>query len=155
MKYNLTYFFESIRSMLGGVESRYKANNHPAYEVKCPYCLKSGSVLGVGKDKESYLLLCPNCEKGYSLHSLIQDHGTDTLKEEWWKFRSGWIDYRELGYPIKHKNVGRHKCQSNALRSIRDKMNTANQMAWHSVLNEIGETNNNHPGNQCGHLEQE
>ena len=133
MNANLASFFDSVCSMLGGVPSKYKANNHPAYKVVCPYCRKSGSVLGVGKDKQSYLLLCPNCEKGYSLHTLIQDHAPDDLKDAWWKFRSGWIDYKHLGYPIKHRS-GELQGRS---RTFRDKMRLAAEMSALWVADEL------------------
>ena len=125
MKHNLLYFFNAIRTLLGGVESKYKANDHAAYQVKCPYCLKNGSVLGLGRDRESYLLLCPNCDKGYSLHTLIQDHGNDDLKDAWWKFRSGWIDYKQLGYPIKRHSGAGQRC----VKTFRDRMRVASEMA--------------------------
>jgi hypothetical protein len=127
MKHNLLYFFNAIRTLLGGVESKYKANDHTAYQVKCPYCLKNGSVLGLGRDRESYLLLCPNCDRGYSLHTLIQDHGTDNLKDAWWKFRTGWIDYKQLGYPIKHRSSPPREPRGHRA-SFRDKMRVAGEM---------------------------
>lgn len=114
-----------IVSSLYGVKSKYKANEHDAYCCRCPYCSKRGSVLGMGKDRSSYVLLCPNCEKGYSLHQLIQDHGSDELKEDWWKNRSGWIDYKQLGYPIKHRSSGTRGHRA----SFRDKMRVAGEMA--------------------------
>lgn len=112
-------------SCLDGVKSKYKANDHDAYSVRCPYCSKRGSVLGMGKDRSSYVLLCPNCEKGYSLHQLIQDHASDELKEDWWKHRSGWVDYKQLGYPIKHRCGGSRGRRA----SFRDQMRVAAEMA--------------------------
>jgi hypothetical protein len=132
MKHNLLYFFNAIVTLLGGVESKYKANDHAAYQTKCPYCLKNGSVLGMGRDRSSYVLLCPNCVKGYSLHQLIQDHGSDDLKEDWWKHRSGWIDYKQMGYPIKHRSGGPRGRRA----SFRDKMRVAAEMAVLSVMQE-------------------
>jgi hypothetical protein len=125
MKHNLLYFFNAIVTLLGGVESKYKANDHTAYQTKCPYCLKNGSVLGMGRDRSSYVLLCPNCYKGYSLHTLIQDHGTDDMRDAWWKFRSGWIDYTQMGYPIKIRSEGPRGRRA----SFRDKMRVAGEMA--------------------------
>ena len=142
MKHNLLYFFNAIRTLLGGVESKYKANDHAAYQVKCPYCLKNGSVLGLGKDKVSYLLLCPNCDKGYSLHTLIQDHGTDDLKDAWWKFRSGWVDYRHLGYPIKNPKSQHTEVQSKSRSDFRTRLNLATEMAGIYILRERDEQSN-------------
>lgn len=133
MKYNLLYFFNAIVAILGGVESKYKANDHAAYQAKCPYCLKNGSVLGVGRDRSSFVLLCPNCEKGYSLHQLIQDHASAELKEDWWKHRSGWVDYKQLGYPIKHRCSGPRGRRA----SFREQMMVASEMASLWVAEEI------------------
>jgi hypothetical protein len=129
MKHNLLYFFNAIRTLLGGVESKYKANDHTAYQIRCPYCLKNGSVLGLGRDRESYLLLCPNCDRGYSLHTLIQDHGTDDLRDAWWKFQAGWIDYKQLGYPIKDPKSKGGQVTATAPRNFRSKMRVSDEMA--------------------------
>lgn len=142
MKQNLLYFFNAIVTILGGVESKYKANDHTAYQTKCPYCLKNGSVLGMGRDRSSYVLLCPNCDKGYSLHTLIQDHGTDDLRDAWWKLRSGWIDYKQLGYPIKDPKTKGAKSLRNTTADFRSKMIVSSEMARIYVNKETEEVSN-------------
>ena len=97
-------FFLDVVSLLGASQmKREKLHDRKCYQVKCPTCNKECARMGLSRDGQRYMLLCPSCKKGMNLNSLIRMYGDEKLIYKWnqsriktWHDPNGWL-------PIKNK----------------------------------------------------
>ena len=99
------FFLDCIRKFDG--KKRGTANGAAAYRVNCPCCNKNIAVMGVARNRGTYLLMCPNetCSvnaKGLVLHQVIKQYLPE-LFDQWRD--AHWIKRERFGwYGIKNRS---------------------------------------------------
>ena len=63
----------------------YLVNKEKGYKVECPRCKHKSGGFGLGKDGDTYILMCGrvNCTYRENLNGLVNRLGDEAMKERW------------------------------------------------------------------------
>ena len=113
MKHNRSddLFLHEVLALFKGGTTSDLVKGESAYQVECPKCHRTCARMKLAERRDTYVLMCPaeDCRFSASLNTLINQYGSEDLKQRWWLESFGprpepWLGIKNRRPPGPKKN---------------------------------------------------